>query len=156
LLLMLAAVLHVAGTPARTLGAALAIAGILGTAAIYLEPYRRARFFAFLHPWQDAQGTGYQIAQAMIGMGSGHFFGVGIATASEALLPPGGTHGHDPSFIGGGSGSSATPRGLPHTRSSPTLGLEIGFTLRCVLRQAPCHWAHKRSSARRRRSTLRP
>jgi cell division protein FtsW len=86
LLLMLAAVLLVAGTPARTLGAALAIAGILGTAAIYLEPYRRARFFAFLHPWQDAQGTGYQIAQAMIGMGSGHFFGVGIGNSVQKLF----------------------------------------------------------------------
>jgi cell division protein FtsW len=78
LVLMLACVLFVAGTPGRTLGAALLIAGTLGTIAIYLEPYRRARFFAFLHPWQDAQGTGYQIAQAMISLGSGHIFGVGI------------------------------------------------------------------------------
>jgi cell division protein FtsW len=86
LVLMLACVLLVAGTPARTLGAAMGIAATLGTVAIYIEPYRRARFFAFLHPWRDAQGTGYQIAQAMIGMGSGHFFGVGIGNGVEKIF----------------------------------------------------------------------
>ena len=86
LILMLACVLLVAGTPTRVLGSALAIAGTLGTIAIYLEPYRRARFFAFLHPWQDAQGTGYQIAQAMIGMGSGHILGVGIGNGVQKIF----------------------------------------------------------------------
>jgi cell division protein FtsW len=86
LVLMLAAVLLVAGTPGRTLSAALGIAAAVGTAAIWLEPYRRARFFAFLHPWHDAQGTGYQIAQAMIGMGSGHFFGVGLGQGVQKIF----------------------------------------------------------------------
>ena len=96
LLVMLAGMLLVAGTPARTLSAALVIAGALGTAAVWFEPYRRARFFAFLHPWHDAQGTGFQIVQAMIGIGSGHIFGVGPRPGgAEDLLPPRGAHGHD-------------------------------------------------------------
>ena len=78
LLVMLTGVLVVSGTPARVLGAALTIACAAGTAAIWLEPYRRARFFAFLHPWHDAQGTGFQLVQAMISMGSGGLFGVGL------------------------------------------------------------------------------
>jgi cell division protein FtsW len=78
LLVMLTGMLVVAGTPPRVLGAALTIACALGTLAIYLEPYRRARFFAFLHPWHDAQGTSFQLVQAMISMGSGGFFGVGL------------------------------------------------------------------------------
>ena len=78
LLVMLSGMLVVAGTPARVLGAALTIACAAGTAAIWLEPYRRARFFAFLHPWHDAQGTGFQLVQAMISMGSGGIFGVGL------------------------------------------------------------------------------
>src|SRR5439155_12279438 len=65
LMLMLAGMLVVAGTPARTLAAAIGIAGALGTFAIWMEPYRRARFFAFLNPWHDAQGAGFQIVQAM-------------------------------------------------------------------------------------------
>ena len=78
LLVMLTGVLVVSGTPARVLGLALTIASAAGTAAIWFEPYRRARFFAFLHPWHDAQGTGFQLVQAMISMGSGGFFGVGL------------------------------------------------------------------------------
>ena len=78
LMLMLAGILVVAGTPGRVLGSALAIASVIGTVAIYIEPYRRARFFAFLNPWHDAQGTGFQLVQAMISMGSGGFFGVGL------------------------------------------------------------------------------
>jgi cell division protein FtsW len=86
LLLMLAAMLLVAGTPARVLGPALGIAAALGVAAIWLEPYRRARFFAFLHPWHDAQGTGFQIVQAMIGMGSGGIFGVGLGQGVQKIF----------------------------------------------------------------------
>src|SRR5580765_8758237 len=78
LLVMLIGILAVAVTPVSTLGAAIAIASALGTLAIWFEPYRRARFFAFLHPWHDAQGTGFQLVQAMISMGSGGFFGVGL------------------------------------------------------------------------------
>jgi len=78
LVVMLGAMLLVAGTPARVLVLAFALSAGLGTAAIWIEPYRRARFFSFLHPWSQAQGTGFQIVQAMIGMGSGGIFGVGL------------------------------------------------------------------------------
>jgi cell division protein FtsW len=86
LLVMLAGMLLVAGTPSRVLATAIGIAAVLGTFAIYLEPYRRARFFAFLHPWHDAQGTGFQIVQAMIGMGSGHIFGVGLGQGVQKIF----------------------------------------------------------------------
>ena len=86
MMLMLAAMLLVAGTPARVLALALLVAGGLGTLAIWIEPYRRARFFSFLHPWHDAQGTGFQIVQAMIGMGSGGIFGVGLGNGIAKLF----------------------------------------------------------------------
>jgi cell division protein FtsW len=86
LMLMLAAMLLVAGTPTRVLAPALGLAAALGIAAIWLEPYRRARFFAFLHPWHDAQGTGFQIVQAMIGMGSGGIFGVGLGQGVQKIF----------------------------------------------------------------------
>jgi cell division protein FtsW len=75
---MLAGMLLVAGTPPRTLGLGLSLATGLGLAAIWFEPYRRARVFAFLNPWHDAQGAGYQIVQAIVGLGSGGPFGVGL------------------------------------------------------------------------------
>jgi cell division protein FtsW len=80
---MLAAMLLVAGTPTRTLGAGLGIAGALGLVAIWFEPYRRARLFSFLNPWQDAQGAGFQTVQAMIGLGSGGIFGVGLGQSVQ-------------------------------------------------------------------------
>jgi len=86
LIVMLVGILAVAGTPAATLAAAVGIASSLGMVAIWLEPYRRARFFAFLHPWHDAQGTGFQIVQAMIGMGSCHIFGVGLGQGVQKIF----------------------------------------------------------------------
>src|SRR4051812_2303205 len=77
IVVMLSAMLLVAGTPGRTLGAGLGIVGALGLFAVWLEPYRRARVFSFIHPWHDAQGAGFQTVQAMIGLGSGGLFGVG-------------------------------------------------------------------------------
>ena len=50
----------------------------MGLLAIWFEPYRRARVFSFLDPWSDAQGAGFQIVQAMIGIGSGGVTGAGL------------------------------------------------------------------------------
>src|SRR6266566_1890891 len=80
---MLAAMLLVAGTPTRTLGAGLGIACAVALVAIWFEPYRRARLFSFLNPWQDAQGAGFQTVQAMIGLGSGGIFGVGLGQSVQ-------------------------------------------------------------------------
>jgi cell division protein FtsW len=86
IMLMLFAMLLVAGTRLSVLGAALAISTAAGMAAIWMEPYRRARFFSFLHPWNDAQASGFQIVQAMIGMGSGGIFGVGLGQGVQKLF----------------------------------------------------------------------
>ena len=50
------------GTPLRVLAGGGAIALGLAMAAIWIEPYRRARFFSFLNPGHDPQGAGYQTA----------------------------------------------------------------------------------------------
>ncbi len=81
--LMLAGMLLVAGTPVRPLTGGLSIATALGLAAIWFEPYRRARIFSFINPWHDAQGAGFQIVQAMIGLGSGGPFGVGLGQSVQ-------------------------------------------------------------------------
>ena len=71
-------ILVVSGTPLRVLAGGTAIMAALAFAAIWVTPYRRERFFAFLDPWQDAQGTGYQTVQAMMGLASGGWFGTGL------------------------------------------------------------------------------
>ena len=75
---MMLAVFLVAGVPVRLLVVAAFLATAMGLLAIWVEPYRRARVFSFLDPWSDAQGSGFQIVQAMIGIGSGGFTGAGL------------------------------------------------------------------------------
>lgn len=45
--------------------------------AVFHVAYRRERFFAFLNPWKDARGAGYQLVQSLLALGSGGFWGKG-------------------------------------------------------------------------------
>ena len=78
LCLMVGGILLVSDVPFRLLALAGSLALVLGAAAIYMEPYRRARFLSFIDPWQDPQGAGFQTVQAIIGMGSGGITGEGL------------------------------------------------------------------------------
>jgi cell division protein FtsW len=61
----------------------------LVTVLAFAAPYRRARMFAFMHPWKDQANTGYQIAQSLIALGSGGVSGVGLGAgrAKWMFLP---------------------------------------------------------------------
>ena len=83
---MMLAIFLVAGVPIRLLTVASLLALGAGLAAVWIEPYRRARVFSFLNPWKDAQGSGFQIVQALIGIGSGGFSGVGLGKGIEKAL----------------------------------------------------------------------
>lgn len=49
-------------------------------------PYRLARILAFLDPWQDRQGIGFQLSQSQIALGSGGLFGVGLGKSMQKLF----------------------------------------------------------------------
>jgi cell division protein FtsW len=85
IVIMVAAILLVAGTPVRTLATGSGVAGMLVLAAIWFEPYRRARIFSFIDPWHDPQGAGFQSVQAMIALGSGGIFGVGLGESVQKI-----------------------------------------------------------------------
>ena len=40
--------------------------------------FRLTRITAFLDPWADKQGSGWQIIQSLYAIGSGGLFGVGL------------------------------------------------------------------------------
>jgi cell division protein FtsW len=80
------AIFLVAGVPLRVVATAAVAAGALAVAAIWMEPYRRARFLSFLDPWADAQGDGFQVVQAMIGIGSGGLTGAGLGEGVQKVL----------------------------------------------------------------------
>lgn len=56
------------------------------TALIYFFPYRLKRILTFLNPWEDPQGAGFQIIQSLIAIGSGGFFGSGIANSKQKFF----------------------------------------------------------------------
>ncbi len=86
LCVMMLAILLVASVPVRLLAVAAVLAAGVGMIAIWAEPYRRARVFSFLDPWSDAQGSGFQIVQAMIGIGSGGITGEGLGEGVQKVL----------------------------------------------------------------------
>jgi cell division protein FtsW len=53
---------------------------------ILSAPYRRARIIAFLNPWQDPKGVGFQIIQSQVALGSGGIFGAGLGHSKEKLF----------------------------------------------------------------------
>jgi cell division protein FtsW len=85
LVLVVGAILVVSGAPLGVLAGGGSIAAALALAAVWVTPYRRERLFAFLDPWQDAQGAGFQTVQAMIGLGSGGFFGQGLGQGVQKI-----------------------------------------------------------------------
>jgi len=48
--------------------------------------YRRRRLLAFLNPWGDSQGAGYQVTQSLMAFGSGGFLGKGLGASTLKLL----------------------------------------------------------------------
>jgi cell division protein FtsW len=53
---------------------------------VYSVAYRRNRMMAFLNPFDDPMGIGYQIRQSLITIGSGGFWGVGLANGKQKLF----------------------------------------------------------------------
>lgn len=81
---MLTAMMFVVGVPMKRLAL---IAGIilLGVGLLVLtSDYRRDRISTFLNPTADCQNSGYQSCQALIAVGSGGMFGLGLARSIQA------------------------------------------------------------------------
>jgi len=51
-----------------------------------LQPYRLARFTAFVDPWEHQFGSGYQLTQALIAFGRGEWIGLGLGNSIQKLF----------------------------------------------------------------------
>ena len=56
------------------------------TALIVTSPYRMQRIVAFLDPWSDPYGKGYQLSHSLIAFGRGEWFGAGLGASVEKLF----------------------------------------------------------------------
>jgi cell division protein FtsW len=86
LLVLLFILLFAAGTRLSYLVGSLLIALPMAWAAVAHSPYRWARIKAFLDPWAHRHDIGYQVAQSLISVGSGGFFGVGLGESTQKLF----------------------------------------------------------------------
>jgi cell division protein FtsW len=53
---------------------------------VLIKPYRLRRIITYLNPWKDPQGSGFQIIQSLIAIGSGGFGGLGIAQSKQKFF----------------------------------------------------------------------
>ncbi len=76
-------VYFVAGAPWKHL-ASIFFGGVVAVLAlIKIAPYRAARLTVFLNPEVDPQGIGYHVNQALLAIGSGGFFGLGLGHSRQ-------------------------------------------------------------------------
>src|SRR5205814_773937 len=82
-------ILFVGGVRLRSMAALLATGAFGAFILGMLEPYRRARMLAFLHPLADTSNTGYQSLQGLVALGSGGLTGSGLGAsrAKWGFLP---------------------------------------------------------------------
>jgi cell division protein FtsW len=74
----------IAGIPRKWLGVVLLVIAIGTLLAVAVAPYRVERLTAFTHPEADCVDSGYQACQALIAVGSGGMFGLGLGRSVQA------------------------------------------------------------------------
>jgi cell division protein FtsW len=101
--------LYLAGSPIKHLAWVAAPAVPLLVMAVWMAPYRMRRITAFLDPWADPRGSGFQIIQSWLALGNGGLLGQGIGGSRQKLfyLPESHTDfifailGEELGFVGG-------------------------------------------------------
>jgi len=83
---LMVVMLATAGVPCRYFFLMAPFAAFGAYKFVYLVPYRRSRWDAFLNPWSDPLSSGYQLIQAWIAVGSGGFFGKELGAGQQKLL----------------------------------------------------------------------
>ena len=86
IVLIMTAILFVAGLSWKWLGVGMAVASPVLFVLIAFVSYRLARVLSFLHPESDPQGAGFQLMQSLIAVGSGGFSGVGLMESKQKLF----------------------------------------------------------------------
>lgn len=80
---ILVSLLFLAGLPLRWFLIVVGVGLVSMIMMILVSPYRMARVTAFLDPFSDPQGGGYQLTHALMAIGRGGWFGVGLGASVE-------------------------------------------------------------------------
>ena len=86
LIFLTLALAYLAGArPAHMLAVAAAALPVV-VVLVAMKPYRWRRMVAFMNPWDDPQGSGFQIIQSFLALGSGGWFGLGLGESKQKLF----------------------------------------------------------------------
>lgn len=78
--------LYLAGVKIWKFGVLLAASAASMTFVAISSPYRVERLTAFLNPWSDPFGSGFQLTQSLIAIGSGGWTGLGLGASVQKLF----------------------------------------------------------------------
>ena len=78
--------LFIAGVPLRYYAMLFAAVFFAVVALAFASPYRLERLTAFLNPWANQFGSGYQLTQSLIAFGRGGWFGLGLGDSVQKLF----------------------------------------------------------------------
>lgn len=59
---------------------------VVGSSWFFFKDYQKDRLISFVDPNRDPRGSGYNVIQSMVAVGSGHIFGKGIGHGSQSQL----------------------------------------------------------------------
>lgn len=80
------ALLFIAGTPLLHLACTAAVGAPIAVFLVWHSPYRLRRVLAFLDPWADPRGHGYQAVESLLAFGAGGSSGVGLGGSHQKLF----------------------------------------------------------------------
>jgi cell division protein FtsW len=86
LVIVIIGMLFISGIRLSYLVSFLGIGSLGFVFAIVHYAWRRKRLFAYLNPWADPQGTGFQTIQSFLSFHSGQLFGTGLGNGNSKLF----------------------------------------------------------------------
>ena len=78
--------MFLAGVPFLRFMSWMSLVALFLAAMVFAAPYRLERLTTFVNPWADANDSGYQLTQALIAIGRGEWFGVGLGNSIQKLF----------------------------------------------------------------------
>ncbi|MCK0714619.1 putative lipid II flippase FtsW [Chromohalobacter sarecensis] len=78
--------LLMSGAPLGRFGLVMIVVVAAGGLLAVAEPYRLERITSFANPWADQYSSGYQLTQALIAFGRGHWLGLGLGNSVQKLF----------------------------------------------------------------------
>ena len=86
LMILTLALVYLAGARVGHLLAVCSAALPVVATLVIMKPYRWRRMIAFMNPYDDPQGSGFQIIQSFLALGSGGWLGLGLGESKQKLF----------------------------------------------------------------------